>query len=132
MMRSSADTSDVDDGALASPQPPERPTVQTAQLADLVRVWKGDSEDWSRCYAVMHGLNRDGRKLEAWRYWLSSISRASLKGKETRPNNHESDVSSSNPSRTRSPSFECLSLEHVREVLHDHVRCFFVLESSPY
>lgn len=36
-------------------------------------IWRGDDSDWSRLHRVMHDLGRDGRKLEAWKEWLTAL-----------------------------------------------------------
>lgn len=46
-------------------------TISESIYARHSTVFVGDSDDdWVRCYAVLHKLGRDGRKLEAWKKWL--------------------------------------------------------------
>ncbi|TFK77094.1 hypothetical protein BDN72DRAFT_26721 [Pluteus cervinus] len=53
--------------------------------AALDSVWMGETEeDWNRCHSLLKRFDRDGRKLEIWKWWLSyypANARPDVKGK---------------------------------------------------
>ena len=49
---------------------PPSVVLTMSDSSDGAEVWRGDTDDWGRCYAALRRLGRDGRKLELWAGWL--------------------------------------------------------------
>lgn len=71
-------------------------------------IWRGDDTDWARLHRVMHDLGRDGRKLEAWKEWLTTVDANRTEGSSHSISEYMSAVLKAHVRR----SFNCFYKRH--------------------
>jgi hypothetical protein len=97
-------------------------------------VWKGDVDDWDRCYNLMRSLTRDGLRLEIWRAWLGVASSNSDQHNAARPSAGTENI----PISGRGPGERIINAseeltedrphaEWIARVVQEHVRPAFLV-----
>jgi len=89
-------------------------------LEDLVLepefIWKGDDEDWQRCFQAMKKAGRDSAILDLWRTWIEY----GQKQRNTTAEDHHNDHGSTSSRSPFDDSNQPQTLDHVATVLKSH------------
>jgi hypothetical protein len=49
---------------------PTSPDIHSPSQFDVLEIWRGNDNDWSRCHTALKTLRSDGRRLELWKSWI--------------------------------------------------------------